>query len=92
MPCHPVKLFDGSTAIVCSRGSTRKRCAYCGRASDRLCDFPVLRDGKRTTCDAALCSRCTTRITGDRDLCRSHVACWNHELGRPLVGPGAEER
>lgn len=90
MPCYPVKMPNDTVGIVCTRGRTRKRCAYCGSASDRLCDFPVLRDGKRTTCDAALCSRCTTRIAGDGDLCRAHAPLWDAATNKPTAGPGAE--
>jgi hypothetical protein len=86
MPCHRTPY-----GFACTHGRTTKRCAYCGRPSDRLCDFPVLRDGKRTTCDAALCSRCTTRIAGDGDLCRSHAPLWDAATNKPTVGPGAGE-
>ncbi len=91
MPCTPVKLPDGGFAILCSRGQTRKRCNYCDGIADRLCDYPVLRNGKRSTCDAPLCSRCTTRIAGDGDLCRAHAPLWDAALGRPRVGSGAPE-
>ena len=91
MPCNPVKLPGGGTAIVCSgRGRRPKPCAYCGRPSSRLCDFPVTKDrGVKGTCDAPLCERCTARIAGDGDLCRAHAPLWDQKLGRPTVGPGA---
>jgi hypothetical protein len=85
MPCT-----RSGNAIICSRGSRRPpRCIYCGTPSSHLCDFPVEREGKTTTCDAALCRRCSTRIPGARDLCRSHSALWDHATGRPKVGPSA---
>lgn len=83
------RLRRGAFAIVCTRGRVGRRCRYCGGAADHLCDFPVLRDGKRGTCDAPLCSRCTTRIAGGRDLCRAHAPLWDPALDRPTVGPGA---
>lgn len=89
MPCDRVDLPGGVSAIVCSRGSRRsKPCAHCGSTSYLLCDFPVLRAGRRTTCDAPLCHRCTTRHAGDVDLCRPHAERWSN--GKPTVGPGAE--
>lgn len=91
MPCDPVKLPGGGTALVCSRARRPKPCAYCQSASGRLCDFPVLRNSRRTTCDEPLCPRCTTRIAGDGDLCRAHAAVWDFVLSKPKVGPGAEE-
>ncbi len=89
MPCNPAKMPDGTTAIVCTRGRTTRQCRYCTGAADRLCDYPVVRDGKRGTCDAPICSRCTTRIAGDGDLCRAHAPLWDAALNRPKVGPGA---
>jgi len=89
MPCDRVPLPGGSTAIVCSRGRRGAPCAYCGRASSRLCDFPVTKDrGVKGTCDAPLCSSCTTRIAGDGDLCRTHAPLWNAALGRPIEQGG----
>jgi hypothetical protein len=91
MPCDPVKLPDGGMALVCSRGRRSRPCRYCGRASSRLCDFPVLRGLHKGTCDTPICERCTTRIAGDGDLCRVHAPLWDAALGKPKVGPGAEE-
>jgi hypothetical protein len=87
VPCHQTPY-----GFACTRGRATKRCAYCGRSADRLCDFPVLRNGQRTTCDAPLCSRCTSRIAGDGDLCRAHRPLWDAATNKPTVGPGAEER
>ena len=90
MPCETKDLGNGGGfAIICSRGRSGKRCAHCGAAAALLCDFPVERVGKRATCDAPLCARCTTKIAGDGDLCRPHARLWDKELGRPTVGPGA---
>ena len=93
------------TAFICGRGRRSKPCAYCGSASSRLCDFPVLRRvarGRpgiradeslmpkvRGTCDEPLCDRCTSKIAGDGDLCRAHAPLWDAALGKPTVGPGA---
>ncbi len=90
MPCQHAKLPDGTSAIVCvcTRGRGR-RCVHCGGPASQLCDFPVLRGGCKTTCDASLCRHCTTRIAGDRDLCRTHAAQWDDALNRPKAGPGA---
>ena len=88
MTCE-VKDLKGTMAIVCGRRAS-KSCRYCHGASSRLCDFPVVREGKRGTCDAPLCSRCTTRIAGDGDLCRAHAPLWDMARGQAKVGPGAE--
>jgi len=89
VPCNPVKLPAGGMAIVCTRGRRVKQCSSCSRAGDRLCDFPVERVGKAGTCDRSICHRCSTRISGERDLCRAHAPLWDRVADRALVGPGA---
>lgn len=73
MICDRVDLPNGATAIVCSQGR-RKRCK-CGRAATLLCDWkvPTKRSG---TCDAPLCSNCTTSPAPDKDLCETHAAAF----------------
>ena len=77
MSCRTVDLPGGNgTVIVRRRGRKPASCSYCSRPSSRLCDFPV--KGKRGgTCDVAMCERCSTRIAGERDLCRDHASLWN---------------
>jgi hypothetical protein len=68
MPCYH---FNGG--VFCTRGRRAKPCVYCGAASSRLCDFPVIRKGKKATCDAALCDRCAQHgVSADVDFCRPH--------------------
>ena len=58
-------------AIVCGT-RRRQRCA-CGRPGTLLCDWKV--KGKRSgTCDAPICSRCTTSPAADKDLCPAHAS------------------
>jgi hypothetical protein len=77
MGCDPVDLGEGVSAIVCTRGrSGKKPCSSCGRPAGRLCDYPVTRGLHKATCDRPICTRCTTSISGDRDLCRPHAALW----------------
>jgi len=95
MPCERVDA-PHVTAFICSRGRRARPCAYCGSASSRLCDFPVLRTVGRNpqrvkgTCDSPLCDRCTSKIAGDGDLCRAHAPLWDAALGKPTLGPGAK--
>ena len=78
MGCKTVH-FDGGSAMVCSRGR-RTVCAtpMCGRASLSLCDYPVERNGKKTTCDRHMCAIHRHPVPGefDRDWCEWH---WGHE-------------
>lgn len=83
MPCTPVPLPGGITAIVCSRGRRRPRsCAHCGKPSSKLCDFerkvPEIRDGQQRlvvkTCDKPLCDACAVSVGPDRDYCPDHKA------------------
>jgi len=87
-----VKMPNGGFAFLCRGRQRPRRCRYCGGTSNRLCDFPVERNGQGGTCDRPICSRCTTRISGERDLCRAHAPLWDMQADRPRVGPGAEER
>lgn len=89
MPCE-VKKHGETVLVVCSRRTGVGHCR-CGRACTKLCDFPVERAGKVTTCDAKLCSRCATHVGHEKDLCPPHSLrdYWDYENGRPKVGPGA---
>lgn len=69
MTCEHVTLPDGGRAIVCS-SRRRARCA-CGRPAPLLCDWKI--SGRRGTCDAPLCNRCTTSPAPDNDLCPAHA-------------------
>lgn len=71
MTCEHVSLPGGATAIVCSSGR-RQRCK-CGRPATLLCDWKV-KTKKSGTCDAPLCSSCTTSPAPDKDLCPTHAA------------------
>jgi hypothetical protein len=89
MACEVKKDGTGAiTAIICSRGRSLRRCVHCGGRADLLCDFPVLRDGVRGTCDASLCGRCSKK-TGGGDLCRPHAVQWDEKTGKPKIGPAA---
>lgn len=63
MPC----IFKGNM-IICTRREF-KRCRYCGRAANLLCDYK-LPNGK--TCDAPICPRCSVPIGAGLDYCRLH--------------------
>lgn len=68
MACEHVTLPGGQRAIVC--GARRgKRCKVCGRTATLACDWKI----EGGTCDAPLCSRCTTSPTSGKDLCPAHA-------------------
>src|SRR5262245_16905025 len=72
MPCNTLKDDKGEViAIMCSR-PRKKRCAYCDRQSERLCDHPVGDKGK--TCDTPMCALHAWQPPGtaDTDYCRTH--------------------
>jgi hypothetical protein len=62
-PCRRV-----GNAIICTRERPR-RCRYCGRSANLLCDFP-LPGGK--TCDAPICPSCSFPIGPNADYCKVH--------------------
>lgn len=49
MTCETIRLPDGGTAIVCSRGRRRPRCSTpgCNQYADLECDAPVARKQRR---------------------------------------------
>ena len=71
MPCDPVRLRDGTMAIVCSRGSRRRpaHCDFCGEPHEKLCDFR-LPSGR--TCDKKLCRQHATHRAPNWDYCPEH--------------------
>ena len=72
MPCE-VENVEGNSFIICHRGAkggSGQKCAYCHRASTRLCDYPV--GGVKETCDVPMCGFCTHKAGRNRDLCRTH--------------------
>lgn len=69
MTCQHVAV-PGGVAIVCGLRS-HKQCK-CGRKATLECDWKV--PGKRSgTCDAPICTSCTTRPAPGKDLCRKHA-------------------
>jgi hypothetical protein len=75
MACKHIST-GGLTMIVCGRGQRTKPCHYCGRPSSYLCDHPVIRNGKRQTCDVPMCQACACEVAKDTDLCRAHFGLW----------------
>lgn len=70
MPCTPITLPSGASAIVCTR-TRRQRCA-CGQIATLQCDAPTRR--RSGTCDRHLCAQCATEIGPDTHLCPTHAA------------------
>lgn len=75
MACKVVRT-KGITVIVCGRGHRAKPCHYCGHRSSFMCDHPVIRNGKRGTCDTPLCEQCCNEVAKETDLCRAHFGLW----------------
>ena len=61
---------DRVVGIVCSRKREIRKCAFCGRPADYLCDYPVS-EGK--TCDKPICKKCKTIVGIDFDYCPTHA-------------------
>jgi hypothetical protein len=58
-------------AIVCA---SRVRCATstCRGEGTLLCDYPVTRRGRQTTCNRRICRGCAKPITSSTDYCPPH--------------------
>lgn len=66
----------GVRTFVCVRGRRQAPCSVCGRSGDRLCDglkAPLAFGVDPITCDASLCTGCSTRGAGGTDLCPACV-------------------
>lgn len=78
MPCVVIDIGEaGGSAIICGVPKRLARnCFYCGRSSEFLCDFPVVKKawlGIKKSCDRALCKNCRlSGISPDVDFCREH--------------------
>ncbi len=83
MPCNVLTDPNGKPiGFACSRGGRKpKPCAYCGAASSRLCDYPVV-GGVEGMCSRPICDRCTTRLGKETDLCREHAPLWKGVAAR----------
>ena len=69
MPCEH---RDGM--IICTRGQRTKPCKYCGRPSNKLCDYPLSGIKGGDTCDTPMCEHCATHVPPDTDYCKPHAA------------------
>lgn len=70
MACEFLDLGNGQRAIVCGGRTQPKRCK-CGRPATLLCDWKVP-ERKSGTCDAPICSSCSTSPAPDKDICPAH--------------------
>jgi hypothetical protein len=73
MRCITIRLSDGTTAIVCGRGSWRlARCYVCGEPASYQCDHPTPR--KSGLCDRYLCAAHRVKQkTRGVDFCPEHA-------------------
>jgi hypothetical protein len=75
MTCEPIRLPNGTPAIVCTRGRRRRqKCWFRGCSADALyqCDAPMS-DRKSGTCDRHVCEAHRTRAGRDVDFCPEHA-------------------
>lgn len=76
MPCHPFRSDDGKVSgFVCTRGAS-SRCASCGRAASKLCDWKLAGEKAGKTCDRPLCANCARSPAPGKDLCPAHWRAW----------------
>ena len=77
MPMRSTLIRDDKGAVIgraCYREPAH-RCATtgCSGAGVILCDFPVKRRGRETTCNRRVCRTCAKRIGEDHDFCPPHA-------------------
>lgn len=84
MTCTPIDIPGVGRGFICGPRSKRKRCSGCGRPADLECDWKV--PGRKTgTCDAPICSKCTTSPAPEKDLCPEHAQAWAEWKARRSV-------
>lgn len=72
MQCRELVIDGVRVGYVCGSRSRAKRCG-CGRASARLCDYPLSGHKVGKTCDAPLCLHCATSVGANLDYCPPHA-------------------
>lgn len=76
MRCDRIAI-PGGVMIVCGR-EHRPKPLLCdsptcrGRRADFLCDHPVTRRGRTSTCGRRMCRRCRHEHAGGLDYCPEH--------------------
>lgn len=71
MTCEFVDLPGGGRAIICGRSHRPPKCVGCGRPATQECDWKV-KHKKSGTCDAPICTSCSTSPGPDKDICPKH--------------------
>lgn len=66
MTCDVIKYRDGSTFILCNRGTKNKRCEFCREPAKYQCDGES-KTRRSGTCDKRMCEEHRTSM-GDRGL------------------------
>lgn len=56
----------------------------CSGRATLLCDYPVLRRGKPTTCSRHICQKCAEKVEG-KDFCPPHARTWDKDAGARTV-------
>ena len=93
MPCHWIKMPDGTVAHVRTSGYRAPKCS-CGRPSTKLCDFVVSSPQQVThkkTCDKPLCDRCAVHAGTDLDFCSAHAEAGRQQQGQQPLFEGAPD-
>lgn len=88
MPCRRLVVEGQVVGFVCGPAPKPKPCAYCGKLSGRLCDWPGVRRGRKATCDLPMCADCTFSPAPEKDLCRPHRKLWEEKKAAPAVAAG----
>lgn len=84
MGCTPFSA-NGMTGFICGPSQGRKKCA-CGSGRPAIfeCDWKVP-ERKSGTCDAKICSACSSSPAKGKDLCRAHTSAWAQWKKRNLT-------
>jgi hypothetical protein len=77
MPMRSTPIRDAAGNVIgraCYR-EPRRGCQTtgCPHPGTLLCDYPVTRGGRKTTCNRYMCDRCAKGVGPGRDFCPPHA-------------------
>lgn len=85
MPMRSVPITDGAGNVIgraCYRENLpRCQTAGCPGNGAVLCDFPVTRRGRQTTCNRRVCRSCAKTLGGGQDFCPPHARAAEQDGG-----------
>lgn len=93
MPMRGIPIRDASGRVIgigCTRAPATVGCdtTACRSPGVFLCDYPVIRRGRKTTCSRRMCKSCATSAGARKHYCPPHAKLYAQQRAKAA----AEER